>query len=357
MRRSTTSRVSMPATPRHGSAQLQIVNRASSSKKPATQTDVAKLAGVSQAAVSRWTSGRGYVAPAAREQIVKAVAALDYRPHPLAQGLSSGQSDMVAVVIAHISNPGYQIMLEKITQTLQAMNLQVLLFIAAPTQSVDDVLPDVLRYRVRGTIITTSQLSSMATRQLVARGIPVVLLHRYTRIGGAHCVVCDNVDGGRMAAEVLCKAGARQVAFIGGNADSSSNADRRTGFLQELQRRGLAAVAALDGEFTYEWGLKAALELCARHPQIGGLFCADDEIATGAMDALRFHLGKGIPADVKVIGFDDHPIGAKAAYELTTIRQPFDEMISKAIDILLAGNLDTPSTKLFRGEIVARGSV
>lgn len=100
MRRSTTSRVIMPVTPIYGPAPLRVVSRTCESKKPATQTDVAKLAGVSQAAVSqaavsRWTSGRGYVAPAVREQIIRAVAALDYRPHPLAQGLSSGQSTSV----------------------------------------------------------------------------------------------------------------------------------------------------------------------------------------------------------------------------------------------------------------------
>ncbi len=75
------------------------------------------------------------------------------------------------------------------------------------------------------------------------------------------------------------------------------------------------------------------------------------------MDALRFHLGKAVRVDVKVIGFDDHPIGAKAAYDLATIRQPFDEMIKEAIDFLFVGNLETPSTKLLKGEFLYRGSI
>ncbi|MGE0802476.1 MAG: LacI family DNA-binding transcriptional regulator, partial [Lautropia sp.] len=251
-------RARVAATPRQHAADAPVAaERPRPAWQPATQHDVARLAGVSQAAVSRWSSGRGYVASHVRQQIIDAAAALSYRPHPLAQGLSNGQSDMVAVVIANIANPGYQMMLERITQTLQSKGLQVLLFIAAPTQSVDDVVPDVLRYRVRGAIITTSRLSSTAARQLVERGVPVVLFHRYTRSGGMHTVVCDNRDGGRLAAEALLAAGARRPGFIGGSPDTSSNVDRRAGFLAELRRLSQPEPATLDGEFTYEWGFEA----------------------------------------------------------------------------------------------------
>jgi len=325
-------------------------------RKPATQKDVAKLAGVSQAAVSRWISGRGYVAADVREQIIRAVTELDYRPHPFAQGLSSGQSDMVAVVMANISNPGYQVMLEKITQALQAKNLQTLLFNASSAQTVDDLVPNVLRYRVRGAIITTSQLSSTAARQLASQGVPTVLLHRYTKAGGVHSVLCDNMAGGRLAADTLLRAGARRVAFIGGNPDSSTSTDRKAGFLQQLQQWNAEAVATQDGEFTYEWGAAATIRLFEVHPDIDGLFCADDEIATGAIDALRHQLGKQIPKDVKVVGFDDHPISSKAAYALTTIRQPFDEMIDKAVNLLLEGDARHPATELLKGTLIARRS-
>ncbi len=325
--------------------------------RPATQHDVARLAGVSQAAVSRWSSGRGYVASHVRQQIVDAAATLSYRPHPLAQGLSNGQSDIVAVVIANIANPGYQMMLEQITAMLQARGLQVLLFIAAPTESVDDVVPDVLRYLVRGVIIsTTSRLSSTAARQLVEQGVPVVLFHRYTRSGGMHCVVCDNRDGARLAAQALLRAGARRLAFIGGSSDTSSNVDRRPDSLLELRRLELPEPLALNGEFTYEWGHEAALRLFAAHPAIDGLFCADDEIATGAIDALRFRLGRAVPADVKVVGFDDHPIASKAAYALTTIRQPIDAMVRASIELLLDGDVIRPTRRVLKGELVLRAT-
>lgn len=327
------------------------------SNLPVTQKDVARLAQVSQAAVSRWTSGRGYVAADVRERIEKAVAELGYAPHPLAQGLSSGQSDIVAIVMANITNPWYPVVLERITQALQALQLQVLLFNATPPQSVDDVVPDVLRYRVRGAIITTAALSSTAAQQFAARGIPVVLFNRTTRTGGVHSVSCDNTDGGRTAADTLVRSGVRNVAFLGGSPESSTSTDRLRGFIQQLHEWDRSPVATLEGEFTYEWGFQAVQQLMEAHPEIDGIFCADDEIASGAMDALRYNLGKRIPEDIRILGFDDHPIAAKAAYQLTTIRQPVEDMIQQSLDLLLHGEISKPSTQLLKGQLIMRGSV
>lgn len=328
----------------------------SAPKRPPTQKDVAELAKVSQAAVSRWTSGRGYVAADVRERILQAVSALGYAPDPLAQGLSSGQSEIVAVVMATITNPWYPVVLERITRALAERHVQVLLFHATPPQSVDDVVPHVLRYRVRGVIITTAALSSTAAQQFVAQGVPVVLFNRTTRTGGVHSVSCDNTDGGRLAADTLLKKGAKHVAFLGGSKESSTSTDRARGFLQQVHEWDRKPVAMLEGEFTYEWGYQATLDMVAAHPQIDGIFCADDEIASGAMDALRFALGKRVPEDVRVIGFDDHPIAAKAAYQLTTVSQPVEKMIEQSIDLLFRGDIASPSTQLLKGSLIARHS-
>ncbi|TWS98487.1 LacI family DNA-binding transcriptional regulator [Reyranella sp. CPCC 100927] len=324
--------------------------------KAPTQRDVARVAGVSQAAVSRWISGRGYVASDVRERILKAVAELNYEPHPLARGLSSGQSDIIAIVLSSITNPWYPIVLNRITHVLQAMRLQVLLFNAAPPQSVDDVLPSVLRYRVKGVLITTASLSSKAALMCAEQGVPVVLFNRSTRAGGVHSVSCDNADGGRMAADTLVRAGARKLGYIGGLQEASTSADRQRGFVSQLAEWGIDLVAAIDKEFTYDWGFEATLKLFEKHPQIDGLFCADDEIGSGAVDALRYRLNKSIPGEVKVIGFDDHPVASNAAYQLTTIRQPVDEMIENALDVLLNGDMASPSLRLLKGELIKRGS-
>lgn len=322
-----------------------------------TQRDVARLSRVSQATVSRWVSGRGYVGEAVRGRILKAASALNYEPHPLAQGLSNDTSDIVAIVMANVTNPWYPIALERIISVLQSMHLQALLFIAPPPQSVDEVIPLVLRYRVKGVIITTAALSSKAADQCLKREVPVVLFNRYSRTRGVTSVACDNLEGGRMAADVLLRAGARNLAFLGGLAESSTSKDRQRGFTQRLKEENASMVAAMGNEFTYEWGYEGASRLFAAHPEIDGIFCADDEIASGALDALRFSLNKKVPEQVKVIGFDDHPIASKASYQLTTIRQPVDEMIRRAVDVLLGGDKVRPSTVVLKGELISRSTV
>lgn len=329
----------------------------SEKQRLATQKDVARLSKVSQATVSRWVSGRGYVADEVRGRILKAARALNYEPHPLAQSLSKDSSDIVAIVMANITNPWYPLALERITRRLEAIGLQALLFNAAPPRSVDALIPLVLRYRVRGVIITSAELTSNAAEQCMNRQVPVVLFNRYTRTRGVTSVTCDNVDGGKLAAEVLVGAGARRLAFLGGLAKSSTSKDRQRGFQQQLKKAGLELVAARSKEFTYEWGLEGVQQLFREFPDIDGVFCADDEIASGVMDALRFRLHKSVPADVRVIGFDDHPIASKASYQITTIRQPVEEMVSQAVEALVRSGDVRPASLALKGELINRSTV
>lgn len=325
-------------------------------KKPPTQKDVARFAGVSQAAVSRFISGHGSLSQEVRERIIKAVEMVNYRPDPLARGLSSGRFDIVAIVMANITNPWYPVVLEQITRELHTRGLQALLFNATPPHTVDDMMALVLQYRVRGVIITTATLSSHGAELCARRGVPVVQFNRYSSVGGAHSVSCDNVRGGRMAADVLLANGAREIGFIGGIPEVSTNRDRKRGFVEALAERGTAPIALVEREYTYDWGREAALAMLKRHPGVDALFCADDEIAAGAMDALRFGLGRRVPDDVLVLGFDDHPVASREAYRLTTIRQPVEIMIENALELLL-GSASEPEMRVFPGEFVYRDSV
>jgi DNA-binding LacI/PurR family transcriptional regulator len=135
----------------------------------------------------------------------------------------------------------------------------------------------------------------------------------------------------------------------------STNRDRRTGFLERLAELGMTSVPVLEKEFTYSWGYEATQMLLARHPDIDALFCADDEIASGAIDALRFALGKRVPEDVRVFGFDDHPVASNAAYQMTTIRQPVEDMITAAIDLLLQDS-GKNERRLLPGQLIYRNS-
>ena len=324
-------------------------------KKTPTQKDVARFAGVSQAAVSRFVSGKGAISDEVREKILKVIDLVNYQPDPLARGLSSGKFDIIAIVMANITNPWYPVVLELITRELHRVGLQALLFNATPPQTVDDLMPLVLQYRGRGVIITTASLNSSGADLCVRQGVPVVMFNRYSAVAKGHSVSTDNIGGGRMAADALMRAGGRSLGFLGGMSTVSTNRDRRTGFMDRLAELGMDNVPALEKEFTYGWGYEATQMLLARHPEIDGLFCADDEIASGAIDALRYALGRRVPEDVRVFGFDDHPVASNAAYDMTTIRQPVEDMITAAIELLLrdSGNNEH---RLLPGQLIYRKS-
>ena len=309
------------------------------SKAPATQRDIAKHAGVSQAAVSRVMAKNGYVSEDVRRRIEQTAKELGYRPDPVARSLISGKSNIVAIVMANVVNPFFPIVLDALTGALRAAGREVLLFNAAADQSIDDLIPDVLRYRVAGIIITTADLTSLAAQACQAAGVPVVLFHRYAQQGDAFIVTCDNFQGGRDAANLLLDVGCTRLAYLGGDANSSPNRDRKAGWAAGIGARGLEPVAIADKEFTYSWGSQGVREFMDKNPEIDAIFCGDDAIACGAVDALRHDVGRRVPEDVSVIGFDDVPQAAWAAYQLTTIRQPLQLMVQRTLELLEAGDV------------------
>lgn len=322
-------------------------------KKAFTQKDVAKFAGVSQAAVSRYVSGNGSLSEDVRSRIINAISMLDYKPDPIARNLSNRQSDIVAIVMANITNPWYPAVLELITRKLQSFGLQVLLFNAIAPQTVDELLPQVLRYRVRGVVITTASLSSKGAELCAHWGVPAVLLNRYADSSAGYSVSCDNVAAGRLIANEFHRHRAKEVAYIGGIPDVSTNRDRKSGFVERAAELGMRHPAVTEREYTYEWGHEATLALFRTNSSIDAIFCADDEIASGAHDALQFVLQKKVPEDVVLVGFDDHPIASRVAYQITTIQQPVEEMIDYAIQVLI----NTPndhSIKFFQGKLLYR---
>lgn len=308
-------------------------------KAPTTQRDIAKRAGVSQAAVSRVMAKKGYVAEDVRRRIEQAAQELGYRPDPVARSLISGKSNIVAIVMANVVNPFFPIALDALTEALRAAGREVLLFNAAADQSIDDLIPDVLRYRVAGIIITTANLTSVAAQACQAAGVPVVLFHRYAQQGDALIVTCDNFQGGMDAANLLLDAGCMRLAYLGGDANSSPNRDRKAGWSAGIAARGLEPVAIADQEFTYAWGARGTRRLIEKHPDIDAICCGDDAIACGAVDALRHDLARRVPEDVSVIGFDDVPQASWAAYQLTTIRQPLQVMVERTLDLLEGGEV------------------
>jgi DNA-binding LacI/PurR family transcriptional regulator len=172
-------------------------------------------------------------------------------------------------------------------------------------------------------------------------------------------VTSDNLAGGRRAAQHLIDTGHRRIAHIMGWQGSSTGRDRARGFRAALDAAGLQPFAMIDGMYSRDMAAEAARELFAGPERPDAIFVGNDHMAFAVMDTLRFELGLSVPADVSVISYDDVPLAAWAAYNLTTIRQPVRRMVEATVDILL--NQLEGETKPARihidGPLIERGSV
>jgi DNA-binding LacI/PurR family transcriptional regulator len=200
-------------------------------------------------------------------------------------------------------------------------------------------------YQVDAVIVTAStrlEPSAALTRRCGEAGVPVVLFNRILPGLPAAAVACANRAGGRQVAELLLRAGHRRLAFIGGPEETSASRDRREGFREAIAAAGGAPPLLEAGPLSYEAGHAAALRLMARTERPDAVFCTNDLLALGAMDAARRVLGLRVPEDLSVIGFDDVPMSSWDSYGLTTFRQRVEPMVDAAVGLVLAALSATP---------------
>ena len=328
--------------------------------KRVTSIEVAERAGVSQSTVSRVFSGKSlYIAEETRQKVLRVAEELGYTPNAIARMMSSRHTNVIGIVMANITSPFYPYVLEKFLQQMQEMGRNALMFTAAPNQEIDDMLPLILQHRVDALIITSATLSSAMAEECARQGTPVILFNRYVVGAPASAVCADNAEGGRRIADLLLDTGHERLAFIAGNINTSTNNDREKGYTDRLNERGYDQIQRAQANFSYESGFKAAHELLTGKNVPDAIFCANDIMAIGALEAARsLHLR--IPDDVSIIGYDNIPMAAWASYNLTTFSQEVDTMIDETLHIL-SEKLENPDSvpvfKLVPGRLIARESV
>lgn len=326
-------------------------------KRRGTSYDVARLAGVSQSAVSRCFREGGSVSPATRHRIIAAANELGYRPNAIAQGLITRRSMMVAVVIANLTNQIYPEVLSELTTRLSVRGMRVLLFTLDDGDDVDAVIDQIGRYQVDGAIVT-AELSRAQALQLGDLRIPLVLYNRQIADAPVASVMCESGSGEAMLIDGIVAAGARTFGIIAGPAGSTVGEARARAASERLAIAGLGDAMVERGDFSYASGRAAALRLLASR-RVDAIIAANDVMALGAMDAVRIDLGLAVPGDVSVVGFDGVAPARWASYELTTVRQPVGRMAEAAITMLVERieNPDLgPERRLFSGDFVSGAS-
>ncbi len=324
-----------------------------------TSMEVARLAGVSQSAVSRVFTPGASASKKTIEKVRQAAKQLGYRPNVLARAVVSGKSRIIGLVVAYLNNQFYPEALERLTNTLQERGYHVMIFMASnQAENVDSVVEELLDFQVDGIIAASVALSSTLYERCRTVGVPMVLFNRAQDDLTMSSVTSDNVAGGRKAAEFLLAGGHEKIGYIAGWEGASTQRDREAGFVAALQEAGVKLHARGAGNFIAEQAREATLRMFASDPP-DAVFVANDHMAISVMDTLRFELGLQIPADVSVLGYDDVAVASWPAYNLTTIRQPANRMVAETVDILLS-KIENPAAAPRRTEIdgplIIRGS-
>ncbi|WP_293573804.1 LacI family DNA-binding transcriptional regulator [Phaeobacter sp.] len=324
-----------------------------------TSSDVARLAGVSQSAVSRVFTPGASASKKTTEKVRMAAEQLGYRPNSLARAMVSGRSRIIGLVVAYLENHFYPEALEKLSNALQARGYHVLMFMAPnTTASIDEVIEEILDYQVDGIIAASVAMSSDLSQRCRAAGVPMVLFNRSQDDPDMSAVTSDNFSGGRKVADFILQAGHRKIGYIAGWEGASTQRDREAGFRQRLAEDGLELHARGVGNFKMETAAEATRQMFKEDPP-EAVFVANDHMAFATMDVLRSELGLSVPDDVSVVGYDDVPIASWPAYSLTTVRQPANRMVASTVEILLdeiEGKPQGPRHVQIDGPLIIRGS-
>lgn len=306
---------------------------------PAKLADVARLAGVSTATVSRVLNGNYPVAAATRERVLDALRKLDYVVNGPARALAAATSDVIGVIVNDVSDPFFGIQARGLQR--EAADADLLAIICNTAGSPADELKYLgmlLRQRVRGIVLTGGAQEDPRHQTATAR------LFRQAAAAGTHVVLCgrpappgtdftsvrfDNEGGAAALARHILSLGHERIAYVAGPAGNTTTTARRQGFETALHKSGRAAEVTVHGDFSRHSGFEAAVGLLRGHPGITAVVAGNDLMALGVIAALRRH-GVDVPGDVSVAGFDDLPSCVDVVPALTTVRIPLERGVRTA---------------------------
>ena len=304
-----------------------------------TMADVAHEVGVSMMTVSRVINHKGDVSEVTRRRVLEAIERLDYCPSGIARGLATRRTGTLGLVVPDVANPFFAEVARGVEHVAYAEGYNV--FLCNTDEDPERelaVLNSLEEKRVDGLVLCSSRLESEDLRLVVDSHPAVVLVNR--RLNGAgeqvRAVLVDDVLGGRLTAGHLVSRGHRAIGLLAGPEGSRSGRCRLQGYQAILAEAGLK----LDAGWVQscapmaDAGCAAARALLDAHPELTALLCYNDLVAVGVLRAAA-ELGRGVPQDLAVVGFDDIALAALVTPPLTTCRVPRHELGVRAVKLLL----------------------
>ncbi|EHA14716.1 LacI family DNA-binding transcriptional regulator [Halomonas sp. HAL1] len=322
-----------------------------------TASDVAKQAGVSKWTVSRAFSQGASISPKAREKVLKAATELGYRPNLLARSLTKRKTRLIGLVVDEMDNPNLLRLINETSLKLQKRGYLSMLINISELGEQEKQISLADQFQIDGLIF----LGTALTEELVdlaqkIQHIPLIVLYRNSNTPHIQVVSTDGYSAGIQIATFLARQGYQRIGYMSGPVSESTQLNRLEGFRDGLAKHDLEVDLILEaGHYGREAGfntLNQYLATLGGSLRIEALFCENDILAIGAIDALH---NRGNSNRIGIVGFDDIDEASSPHYALTTYRQPLEQLVDEAIR-RLEGNKEATRQLLLPGELIIRQS-
>lgn len=318
-----------------------------------TISDVAKLSGLSKTTVSRVLNNHPYVSEDKKKKVLKAMKELGYSPNPAARRLRGQLTTTIGVIVPRIVNPFFSYLVNSIEQTAFTQGYQVLICQSNEDKEKELAFLNLLKTKqIDGIVMTSIENDWDIIEQYTEYG-PIVLCNEYLNNPDVPIVRIDQNKGAYIGINHLIQKGHRKIAYCTGGLfdEQGKDKDRNQGFQKALKEAGIMINPKwiFVNQHTIEDGKRVIKQILEMDDRPTAVFTGSDEVAGGMMIEAKEH-GLTIPDDIAIIGFDDQPIAELLDPQLTTIRQPVNQMGEKAVELII-GLLNNPEKRISSFEL------
>lgn len=314
--------------------------------------EVAKIAKVSPATVSRVMNGTANVDEEKRRRVLEAIDETGFVPNEVARSLFKKSAKIIGLILPSIENPFFAQLAGAIERKAEKHGFRLVLCnTGSNVEKEKAAMQMLISMNADGIILTTS---NDEIREYIAKcNIPVIVTDRsFSGSDTLKYVHCDHYQGGRMAAEHLIACGCKSIVCIKGQQEISSAKDRYDGYRDVCKEKGIKE-QTIDCAYDFEQGMQVTEEILKRYKDVDGIIACNDMVAISAYKVLH-KKGIRVPEDIQLIGFDDIALSKLMTPELTTISQPVEEIGAKAAELIILKDESEKQEYIFEAKLVER---
>ncbi len=323
--------------------------------------DIAKLAGVSIATVSKVFNGKGRISESTRQRILRISEEINYQPNMLASALTGKKTYTIGLLIPDLVNPFFAELARHVEDRSHELGFNLVICNTDNNADKENKYIQLLRQKsADGIIVATGVRNEALLKELIEQHMPVALIAREQSTLAASSVVVDDYAGGYSAAAYLAEGGHKRIAVLAESLTVSSSKERIRGYRQALGEAGIRYDSSLIyvSDFSVQGGKQMALQALAAHPRPSAIFACNDILAIGAMQAAR-ELGIRIPQELSVVGFDNTILASMTDPPMSTVAQPIQQMGHQVVDLITQEINQEKKAKqrvVLLPELIVRGS-